>query len=53
MNCEHCNDKGMLRVEGTNILVPCLKCNEGGRFEVVTVLEEDVNGTDCRKGTCD
>lgn len=33
--CEKCGDKKYLRVEGTNILVPCLKCNPHGKMQVV------------------
>lgn len=37
--CEKCGDKKYLRVEMTNILVPCLKCNPHGKMQVVDLEE--------------
>ena len=37
--CNHCDDKKYLRLEGTNILVPCLKCNPNGKMQVVELDE--------------
>ncbi|GGF86730.1 hypothetical protein GCM10010913_05290 [Paenibacillus aceti] len=40
--CEKCDDKQYLRIEGTNILVPCTKCNPHGHMQVVPANDVEV-----------
>lgn len=37
--CKKCDGKQYLRVEGTNILVPCTTCNPHGHVQVVDLNE--------------
>lgn len=40
-SCSECDDKGLLRIEGTNILVPCLKCNSKQGLHFVEEVSHD------------
>lgn len=39
--CERCGGKQYLRIEGTNMLVPCLECNAGGTLQVLERSDDD------------